>query len=147
MFLILRWGGRNANCELAKRDSEKTPAALMTTGASIIFAMSIAGSRTTDPRSRRVSYQSNRTVRLIIRGAIVPAARPSPVAVYLPVLAFEFTELFVPVNVNDAFMLVNCTSLNTLNAWSCSLTPLFFRPANVTGNRRESVMSHSCQVG
>ena len=83
-----------------------------------------------------MSYQSNRTVRPIIRGAIVPAARPSPVAVYLPVLAFEFTELFVPVNVNDAFMLVNCTSLNTLNAWNCSLMPLFFRPANVTGKRR-----------
>ncbi len=48
------------------------------------------------------------------RGVIVPAASVVPVAVYLPVFALLFCELFGPVNVYDAFMLVNCTSLNTL---------------------------------
>src|SRR5262245_62099997 len=99
------------------------------------------------PDTGRLRYQSNRTVRLIIRGAIVPAARPLPDATYLPVFALLFTELFVPVKLYVAFMLVNCTSLNTLNACSCSFTPLFLRPMNVTGNRRDSVTSHSCQVG
>src|SRR3954469_21876910 len=103
------------------------------------------GLRIPDPV--RFAYQSNRTVNPIVRGAIVPAARPSPVGVYFPVFAFEFCELFGPVNVYDAFMLVNCTSLNTLKAWNCSLRPLFFRPMNVIGNRRARVMSHSCQVG
>src|SRR5690349_12214358 len=83
----------------------------------------------------------------MIRGAIVPAASPSPEATYLPVLALEFCELFGPVNVYDAFMLVNCTSLKMLNACNCSLTPLLFRPITFTGNRRDSVRSHSCQVG
>ena len=59
---------------------------------------------------------------------MVPAARPVPVAVYFPVFALLITELFGPVNVNAAFRLVNCTSLNTLYAWSCSLMPLFLRP-------------------
>jgi hypothetical protein len=49
-----------------------------------------------------------------VRGAIVPAARPSPLATYFPVLALEFCQLLAPVNVYDAFMFVNCTSLNTL---------------------------------
>src|SRR5947208_821461 len=91
-------------------------------------------------------YQSNRTVRPIVRGWMVPAARPVPVAVYFPVFALLITELFGPVNVNAAFRLVNCTSLNTLYAWSCSLMQPFLRPASVIGTRRDSVMSHSCQA-
>jgi hypothetical protein len=37
-----------------------------------------------------------------IRGAIVPAATPVPVAVYFPVFALLITELFGPVKVYDA---------------------------------------------
>ena len=52
------------------------------------------------------------------RGVIVPAASVEPDAVYLPVLALVFTEFngwpAGVVSVNDAFKLVNCTSLNTL---------------------------------
>ena len=62
----------------------------------------------------RAFYQSNRTVSPIVRGAMVPAASPVPVATYLPVFTFVFCELFGPVNVKLASMLVNCTSLNTL---------------------------------
>ncbi len=63
-------------------------------------------------------YQSSRTVKAMTRGVIVPAARVVPLAVYLPVLALVFDEFSgAPagvVKVNDAFKLVNCTSLNTL---------------------------------
>src|SRR5437899_10491175 len=93
-------------------------------------------------------YQSNLTVSPIVRGWIVPAAKLlPPAAVYFPVVALLFTELFGPVKTNAASSVVNCTSLNTLYAWSCSLIPEFFRPPIETGKRRESVRSHSCQVG
>ena len=93
------------------------------------------------------AYQSRRTVIPRIRGAIVPAATPVPVDTYFPVFALLITELFVPVKVNAAFMLVNCTSLNTLYAWSWNLIPLFRRPARVIGKRRDRVMSQECHVG
>ena len=70
------------------------------------------------PAAPHSCYQSNRTVSAMTRGVIVPAARVVPVAVYLPVLALVFTEFsgwpVGVVYVNDAFRLVNCTSLNTL---------------------------------
>src|ERR1700754_2706723 len=93
------------------------------------------------------TYQSSRTVKPSTLGAIVPAASPLPVAVYFPVFALLSTELFGPVNVNAAFRLVNCTSLNTLYAWSWNLMPLLARPPRLSGNRRDNVMSHSCHVG
>src|SRR5207245_3809811 len=93
-------------------------------------------------------YQSSRTVRPIVRGWMVPADRLLPPDdTYFPVVALLFTELFGPVKTNAASSVVNCTSLNTLYAWSCSLIPEFFRPPIEIGKRRESVRSHSCQVG
>ena len=96
-------------------------------------------------------YQSTRACNAMMRGAMVPAARPVPVATYLPVLALLFTEFNgAPagvVKVYDAFMLVNCTSLNTLKASIRSLIPLFRRPARLMGKRRDRVRSNSCHVG
>ena len=70
------------------------------------------------PAAPHLCYQSNRTVSDMTRGVIVPAARVVPLAVYLPVLALVFDEFSgAPagvVYVNDAFRLVNCTSLNRL---------------------------------
>ena len=77
----------------------------------------------------------------------MPAARLLPDCTYFPVFVFEFCELFAPVNVYVAFRLVNCVSLNTLYAWTCTLSPAFFRPMALTGNRRDSVRSHWCHVG